>query len=648
MKNEEILKIEDLVDGEIYAEMIGDSLYITQNKSKGNSGYYICTKDKLFNSGGASIKINKELRIATNQEKHHLNESITSGKFIDYETAMKTFKEISSFYITYHTGFTEDLFNEFFKWAKTNIGDYTRDSIPISYKDFKNDRYDYIWVNLSEKDCFYSQDNNSQLASQEYNLDQLKQLISYKEQKEELKEFPSEGCVYDSVEKLDNLVKYLLNRPLNRTDGKVQKSEAIGIAWNRTSCWWLKTKKSEKTQFKLSDLKHFLSNTKKIEFKERDYIILLQGKSNDAFKLNYCYKQKYTNSYLTVEKDYNEVSNGWSLHPFDKCKDNDWRYATEQEIQHYNYKGKPYDVTTLYEKEELPEYVKCIRQERSNEYTVGKIYKVENQGVRTNQGYLRRHSLPKNLLNHYDNTDFIPSTKEDFDKQGLLKELIKELSMKEEKEEWVPKVNDWIIVTNSTKNYNAIQLEFIGQVESYKSNSNYWIKNHNVIKYETYKNICCDSLPFRKALPHEIPNNQNDQEIDIGDEVKTCDGNGIVIGITTYNSYLVKGAMKLHKGDACEYIKGGPSDKDDSYFYSKNLVYLVKKANLVKSITISTITTDFTGSISIGKFSNNTNVPSTKEILKFEIYDQKPSIKKEEFIELNINLTKNIKKPIKL
>ena len=31
-----------------------------------------------------------------------------------------------------------------------------------------------------------------------------------------------------------------------------------------------------------------------------------------------------------------------------------------------------------------------------------------------------------------------------------------------------------------------------------------------------------------------------------------------------------------------------------------------------------------------------------------EIYNQKPSIKKEEFIELNINLTKNIKKPIKL
>lgn len=73
-------------------------------------------------------------------------------------------------------------------------------------------------------------------------------------------EFPSEGCVYDDLKKLEPLVKYLLNRPLNNPDGKVSKTEAIGIGWNKISWWWLKTNKSEKPKFNLSDLKQFLPN----------------------------------------------------------------------------------------------------------------------------------------------------------------------------------------------------------------------------------------------------------------------------------------------------------------------------------------------------------------------------------------------------
>ena len=73
--------------------------------------------------------------------------------------------------------------------------------------------------------------------------------------------FPLEGCVYDDVNNLDNLSKYLINRPFNRPDNKVVKKDAVGIGWNTTSCWWLMSKTSGKTNYKLSDLESFLPKT---------------------------------------------------------------------------------------------------------------------------------------------------------------------------------------------------------------------------------------------------------------------------------------------------------------------------------------------------------------------------------------------------
>ena len=79
-----------------------------------------------------------------------------------------------------------------------------------------------------------------------------------KEETSVLTEFPSEGCVYDDKEKLKVLAKYLLNRPNNKPDKKVEINEAIGIGWNRTSCWWLKTKASEKPLFEFNQLSDYL------------------------------------------------------------------------------------------------------------------------------------------------------------------------------------------------------------------------------------------------------------------------------------------------------------------------------------------------------------------------------------------------------
>lgn len=498
--------------------------------------------------------------------------------------------------------------------------------------------------------------------------------IEFKPEQEKLKIFPLEGCVYDSIENLDDLARYLLNRPLNKVDGKVQKSEAIGIGWNKTSCWWLKTTKSEKTQFKFQDLQYFLRNIKKTQFEKGDYVVFLGEWSGMKFINQHCYKVSKNQILLEVEIDSNSNKNS-ECFKVNFNITNTWRYATEEEIKHYNSIGKPFDVTTLNKKEELPEYVECIRHEKSNEYTVGKIYKVENKGVRTNQGYLGVDHLRKDLLNYYDNTDFKASTKEEYDKQELLEEPKKEevMSIKKafkkvedliypdvihlesqeqldkilkynpklykklykifnkymlfgnigytsgagssnipystfsynnyefsdiifpeeviKEENWIPKVGDWVIVDNSKQGYDNNQLEFIGQILNYQSKSSYWIKNHNLKNYENYEEICCDSLPFRKALPHEIPNNQstqNDQTIDIGDEVSTPDGNGIVIGIIHYDNYLIKGAHEGHKGDSgCIFIKGGPSNEKDSYFYSKDQIILVKKNIQHKNVPLN-------------------------------------------------------------
>ncbi len=189
-------------------------------------------------------------------------------------------------------------------------------------------------------------------------------------------------------------------------------------------------------------------------------------------------------------------------------------------------------------------------------------------------------------------------------------------------EEWTPIVGEWVW---DNLHEHCLQIIEISKQENLRLKDQGW----------TYKKQC------RPALPHEIPNNQSNQTIDIGDEVSTYDGNGIVIGIDDSNNYLIKGAKKQHKGSVSSYIKGGPSDEKDSYFYSKDQITLVKKANNNTATRIDTAR-------ELGLVFIDTNVPSTKEILKFEIYNQKPSIKKEEFIELNINLTKNIKKPIKL
>lgn len=72
---------------------------------------------------------------------------------------------------------------------------------------------------------------------------------------DKLTQFPKEGhCLI----KDDDLVNYLCNRPYARPDmDGISKTEVIGIAWNETSHWWIKTKNNSKPLFNIEQLQHF-------------------------------------------------------------------------------------------------------------------------------------------------------------------------------------------------------------------------------------------------------------------------------------------------------------------------------------------------------------------------------------------------------
>lgn len=85
-------------------------------------------------------------------------------------------------------------------------------------------------------------------------------------------------------------------------------------------------------------------------FRKDEYIITLKLDNYQGVcaKENYCFKVQREDYYLTMYKDLNGDSNGYSVLTFNKSRKLiDWRYATPEEIEEYGRLNKPYDVTTL-------------------------------------------------------------------------------------------------------------------------------------------------------------------------------------------------------------------------------------------------------------------------------------------------------------
>ena len=96
------------------------------------------------------------------------------------------------------------------------------------------------------------------------------------------------------------------------------------------------------------------------KFKKGEYIVLIDnGQStggttlvqSDQFIKNHCYKVRENKVFLRPELDSNgSTTNGWKCIPYNPNKfhkTRNWRYATQKEIDEYERRGKPYDVTEL-------------------------------------------------------------------------------------------------------------------------------------------------------------------------------------------------------------------------------------------------------------------------------------------------------------
>lgn len=132
----------------------------------------------------------------------------------------------------------------------------------------------------------------------------------------------------------------------------------------------------------------------------------------------------------------------------------------------------------------------------------------------------------------------------------------------------------------------------VGDYVYHEGNKQFY-KITELLKYNRFKaesGYCHDTEKLmldycRKALPHEIPRISETikSDLNIGDEVENDGKIGIVIGIRKDNPerILVKGILERHPGRLFDYIKGGPSDKNDSYFYNKSQLKLIKKDSII-------------------------------------------------------------------
>jgi hypothetical protein len=610
-ENEEILKITDLVKNEIYYFESNvkwilrfDSLTeenILVNGSISESSFYNKKEDVWGQFNDA-----KNIRKATKKEIYWFLECEKLNKFIKYEEAMKTFKEEPD---------NTSLVGRYFKalvdgpeCTSYKLGEYAK----ITRVDMK-----YVYdikgyaITISRKHLW-------ELMPISWSPDE-------------------EGKVNDEIPEYVKCIKGH-NCSFHNKVGTIYKVENYD----------LKNKKLQLENFDNTisyiDFKNPISSnlTDYIISSKAEYDLQNKPKEMDKKEEEFCIKlesQKHLDEIIEFykEKGYKEYGDS---HTYKK----NWVVFINpnKKIWQTNIYNNTNHPVKTFEKTYDYEVVHCTTQEEWD-FACDKY----DKGVYTKEQYLKYGYNTFMMSNFrgwnqkeyflsdpfYNKSLKIYTFKEYCDKFGYTPDFI-------EKEEWIPQIGEWVIIDNKEQQYSNKQLEFIGQIKSYESKSNYWITNHNVKGYKIYTMVCCNNMSLRKALPHEIPNNQDNNTIDIGDEVSTSDGNGIVIGITTSNKYLVKGAYKFHNGKGITLIKGNFSDKDDSYYYDLDELTLVKKAN--KSyIDIAGETVKLVYNVQLPIIGN---IP-TKTIFTFDI--DIPKIKKDTIIELDTNLLKNIKKPIK-
>ena len=178
---------------------------------------------------------------------------------------------------------------------------------------------------------------------------------------------------------------------------KIKKVEEDYFAVSWRSYSWLDKSYSDSDAYRFKDVSNIkelsikeiqpylpIGHPDKItssKFKKGEYIVLISdGQStsgttlvqSDQFIKNNCYKVRENNRFLRPELDScGIIDNGWECilyNPNKFHKTRNWRYATQEEIDEYERRGKPYDVTEL-QKKELS--MKEIQEECKKRFPIG-------------------------------------------------------------------------------------------------------------------------------------------------------------------------------------------------------------------------------------------------------------------------------------
>ena len=299
-----------------------------------------------------------------------------------YSPEQEDVPERISFYVKYTKEFTEDLYNSLWEWSKKNSEFPSRD-FADSYEGLKKYKFyvfdnwtlncNGIYGNDSIHKYSYGVDNNKQSCEKEYTIEQVKKLIGYKEPNVEF--IPGKWYNFTTTKGKYNLyvkVDFFTDRNLffmNResiSDGYLGKADCIDI----------KFIENPRLVEDLSEIQDFLpdGHPDKItsnEFKKGEYIVItdkFDSWSKD-FISNHIYKQRKDSTYLQPEYDSSDsITNGWVKY---KPEYPNWRYATQEEIDEYEKRGKPYDVTELHKKQLS---IKEIQEECKRRFPIGCTY----------------------------------------------------------------------------------------------------------------------------------------------------------------------------------------------------------------------------------------------------------------------------------
>lgn len=163
---------------------------------------------------------------------------------------------------------------------------------------------------------------------------------------------------------------------------KIKKVEEEYFAVSWRSYLWLDKSYSDSDAYRFKDVSNIKElSIKEIQpylpighpdkitsdvFKKGEYIVITDSCSG-RFCTNYIYKQKEDYKYLRSELDnYGSTTNGWET--IGKKDSHTWRYATQEEIDEYERRGKPYDVTEL-QKKQLS--IEEIQEECKKRFPIG-------------------------------------------------------------------------------------------------------------------------------------------------------------------------------------------------------------------------------------------------------------------------------------